>query len=340
MGIMTEKLLAWYYQGHRQLPWRGTKDPYAIWLSEIMCQQTQVATVIAYYNRFLEKFPTIEALAKGTEEEVYKLWEGLGYYSRAKRLLLCSREVVNHYQGIFPNTYKEIIKLPGIGPYTAGAILSIAYNIKEPAIDGNVMRVYARLYEIEVDVGKGTSRKIFDPVVRKDLPEDVRHFNQAVMELGATICTPTKPKCAICPINTHCKGKEHHRQEDLPVKSAKPKKKRQEMTVLWLEHKGKVLLEKRPAEGLLANLWGLPIVEATCLVEVEDWLKEIYGIEGERLGVKRKKKHIFTHLIWDMTLVGYKVPVYKKIEDPEVIWVEEKALKTYSIPTAFRKLLE
>ncbi len=224
--LLQENILAWYEINHRLLPWRETRNPpYNIWLSEIMCQQTQVATVIPYYQRFLEVYPTIFDLAKAKEDDVYKLWEGLGYYSRANRLMQCSKVIVNQYQGIFPRSKKEMLNLPGIGPYTAGAILSIAYDIKEPAIDGNVMRVYSRLYEIHDEVGKPGASKAFDHYVRKDLPKNVSHFNQGLMELGATICTPTNPKCFSCPVIDLCKANKNNTTDILPVKTKKTKKK-------------------------------------------------------------------------------------------------------------------
>lgn len=342
MKKLQSDLLEWYYREHRKLPWRETSEPYRIWLSEIMCQQTQVVTVIPYYERFLERYPRIEDLAQAEEDDVYKLWEGLGYYSRAKRLILCAREVLAKYQGVFPKTYSEMVKLPGIGPYTAGAILSIAYNLKEPAIDGNVMRVYSRLYEIDADVGKPGANKAFDSYVRKDLPEDVRHFNQALMELGATICTPTKPSCDKCPIATYCKAKQLNLQMTLPVKSKKAKKKHKTMAVLYIEHKGEFLLEKRSTEGLLANLWGFPVMELEQGFDdgkIQDYLQENYGLTVMFEDVLNEKKHVFTHLVWHMTLYHYVTPQIIKIDQPETVWVRKEEVKQYPLPRAFLKLL-
>ena len=197
---MQTKLLDWYHINHRKLPWRDQFDPYKIWLSEIMLQQTQVTTVIDYFNRFVKTYPTVQDLALADEDSVLKLWEGLGYYSRARRLIPCAKMVVELFDGEFPKDYKKIIKLPGVGSYTAGAVLSIAYNIKLPAVDGNVMRVYSRLFNMDADISDAKSKKIFEEKVFDTLPEDRRHYNQALMELGATICTPKSPKCMACPI--------------------------------------------------------------------------------------------------------------------------------------------
>lgn len=337
-----QNLLEWYHEHHRKLPWRETSDPYRIWLSEIMCQQTQVATVIPYYERFLQAYPTVLSLAKAEEDHIYKLWEGLGYYSRAKRLMLCAREVVDNYDGRFPDTYREMIKLPGIGPYTAGAILSIAFNKKEPAIDGNVMRVYSRIYNIFEDVGKPGAAKAFDPFVRADLPEDVCHFNQGLMELGARICTPTSPKCDECPVRGYCEARRLKIQETLPVKSKKPKKKHKTMAVIFIENQDQCMLEKRGTEGLLANLWGFPVVEMTNGFDdnaVRDHIEETYGLSVVYEGIISSKKHVFTHLIWEMTLYRYSCDKVVNIDEPETVWIDEKAIGDYPLPTAFLKLL-
>ncbi len=339
---MQQQLIDWYEENHRKLPWRETSHPYYIWLSEIMCQQTQVTTVIDYYNRFIQKFPHIEDLANATEDEVYKMWEGLGYYSRAKRLMLCAREVVAGYDGVFPRTYKEIIKLPGIGPYTAGAVLSIAYGVIEPAIDGNVMRVYSRLYNITDDVGKADARMKFDPYVREDLPEEISYFNQGLMELGATICTPTKPSCDQCPIAEHCMAKTLGIQSTLPVKTPKAKKKVKKMTVAYIQHGDEVMVEKRGTQGLLANLWGFPITESESdghQNNVEGWLEDNYGLKVKVVEEIMQKKHVFTHLVWEMTMIRYEAEEKVAIEDPEVHWSKDKSFEKYPLPTAFRKLL-
>ena len=200
-----QDLIGWFEQEQRTLPWRQDQDPYKVWVSEIMLQQTRVDTVIPYFNRFIEQFPTIEALAEAEEDKVLKAWEGLGYYSRARNLQAAVREVHEHYGGRVPDNPKEISSLKGVGPYTAGAILSIAYGIPEPAVDGNVMRVLSRILSIWEDIAKPATRKIFEEAVRELIShENPSFFNQALMELGALICTPTSPSCLLCRVREHC----------------------------------------------------------------------------------------------------------------------------------------
>ncbi|PKM55196.1 MAG: A/G-specific adenine glycosylase [Firmicutes bacterium HGW-Firmicutes-5] len=343
MKTLQASLLKWYKQNHRKLPWRATRDPYKIWLSEIMCQQTQVATVISYYNRFLETYPDIISLSKASEDDVYKLWEGLGYYSRAKRLMQCARVITQNYDGVFPRTYEEIIDLPGIGPYTAGAIASIAFDIKIPAVDGNVLRVYSRLYNIEEDVGKQVTKKKIEAMVSADLPKDVRDYNQALMELGALICVPKNPRCEICPVCKFCIAREKNSQNSLPIKTPKAKKVVKKMMVAYVIFEDLLLIEKRGTEGLLANLWGFPIVEVIedhGSKEMMAYLEDNYGLYVTEEVIITTKKHIFTHLIWEMTLIRYKPRSIPIIEDPEVVWIHPEAISNYPLPTAFLKLLE
>lgn len=212
-------LLAWYDLQKRDLPWRINRDPYRVWISEIMLQQTRVDTVKPYYRNFMEKFPTIQALAEAPEEDVLKAWEGLGYYSRARNLQTAAREVKANYGGVVPDTPKEIAKLKGVGSYTAGAILSIAYEKPEPAVDGNVMRVFSRLLYMEDDIAKPATRVKFEHLVRQTIPHDrAGDFNQALMELGALICLPRTPHCLTCPVFDYCLARKEGVQKELPVK--------------------------------------------------------------------------------------------------------------------------
>ena len=337
-------LLDWYHEHKRDLPWRRTSDPYAIWLSEIMAQQTQVSTVIPYYEKFLTHYPTVFDLANASEDEVYKLWEGLGYYSRASRLRQCAKVVASQYEGHFPPTIEGLLKLPGIGPYTAGAIGSIAFGIKEPAIDGNVMRVFSRLYALDFDIGKANARKLFDPYVRKDLPTDISGFNQGLMELGATICTPTKPKCQQCPIMNQCKAYNTSQTHMFPVKLKKKKKIHQQVVVVEIRHEDKIMLEKRGPTGLLANLWCMPIVliegGLDPLVTVKDYVDEQYGLKITLGPTLITGKHVFTHIVWDMTMMAGTAHEIHRIDDPVVAWVEPEAVRTYPLPAALTKLMD
>lgn len=223
--MFQQALLTWFEANKRDMPWRRTYAPYHIWLSEIMLQQTQVATVIPYFERYIKKYPTIEDLAEGDETEVLKLWEGLGYYSRARRLIPCAQQVMRDHNGKFPKDYKTLIKLPGIGPYTAGAILSIAYNLKFPAVDGNVKRVFSRMYEIDEPVNDPKQHKVFETLVQEVIPDDARNFNQAIMELGALICKPSSPNCGACPVTDNCLAYKNGHQQVLPLYKKKPDKK-------------------------------------------------------------------------------------------------------------------
>jgi A/G-specific adenine glycosylase len=259
------ELLAWYRANKRQLPWRENRDPYRIWVSEIMLQQTRVDTVIPYFSRFMERFPTIRALAEAPEEEVLKCWEGLGYYSRARNLQAGAQEVVRLYGGIVPDDVAAVSALKGVGPYTAGAIMSIAFNRPEPAVDGNVMRVFSRYYLLEDDVAKPSVRVGIERLARAIIPEGAAgDFNQAIMELGALVCTPKSPGCLLCPVLAHCAGRAAGREAELPVKT-KAKPPRPELRLAALiegagEMAGRVLVRRRPDSGLLARMWELPHV--------------------------------------------------------------------------------
>ncbi len=262
---MRDKLLAWYDQEKRLLPWRENKDPYRIWVSEIMLQQTQVVTVIPYFHRFLEWFPTIADLANAEEDKLLKAWEGLGYYSRVRNMQAAAQTIVEKFDGKMPNNLKDLLTLKGIGPYTAGAIASIAFDLPEPAVDGNVMRVYSRLFCIEDDIGDPKSRKIFEQKVRETIShERPGDFNQALMDLGATICTPTSPKIELDPLKDLYESYRQGRFEEFPVKKKKVKAiPMYYIALAIINEKGEYLLRKRPSDGLLANMWLFPLIEIT-----------------------------------------------------------------------------
>lgn len=337
--MIDKKLLDWYKINQRILPWRESHNPYRIWLSEVMLQQTQVSTVIPYFNRFVSKYPTVQALAEAEEDDVLKLWEGLGYYSRARRLIPCAKMVVEVFDGVFPEDYHSIIKLPGIGSYTAGAILSIAYNLKYPAVDGNVMRVFSRLFKMENDISDAKSKKVFEEKVLETLPSDRRHFNQALMELGATICTPTSPKCDICPLRQECEAFKDQTVLTYPIKTKKIRKKTKKIIVCYIIHDCQVMIEKRPSEGLLAGLWGLPIYEET-IDTLDRLLLEDYELKVTAKTYLRSNKHVFTHLIWEMELYQIEVDCKSFLEYPQNKWIDKEDFKKYALPTAFKKLIK
>ncbi|RTE09176.1 A/G-specific adenine glycosylase [Paenibacillus whitsoniae] len=314
-------LLEWYGRHKRDLPWRRSKNPYYIWISEVMLQQTRVDTVIPYFHRFVEQFPTVEALATAPEEQVLKAWEGLGYYSRARNLQSAVREVHERYDGIVPQTKEEVSSLKGVGPYTSGAILSIAYNKPEPAVDGNVMRVLSRYFLIEEDIMKPSTRTVMEKLARELILEGTASdFNQALMELGAMVCTPRSPHCLTCPVMAHCSGREAGMEEALPIKK-KAKPPRPELRAVALiegtgENAGKWLIRQRPQEGLLAKMWELPHVAWASDSwqsdeENQDELRSLLA-EQEQIVIQPEgwfmdTEHIFSHIVWKMKVYRAKL---------------------------------
>ncbi|MHA6260284.1 A/G-specific adenine glycosylase [Sporosarcina sp. CAU 1771] len=307
MQILEEKvdfrdaLISWYKEEKRDLPWRKTSNPYYIWISEVMLQQTRVDTVVPYYERFISKYPTMETLADAEENDLLKMWEGLGYYSRVRNLQAGVREVVESYGSEVPSNRQEISTLKGVGPYTAGAILSIAFGVSEHAVDGNVMRVISRLLLIEEDISIARTRKVFEEVVMELIdPSDPSSFNQGLMELGATICTP-RPKCLLCPVREFCSAFHEGRQEELPVKTKKVKKRTVSVMSFAISNaEGKWLLGKRPEKGLLANLWEFPMVELTSEIDPIDAFANQFGSELEKNVELVTFKHLFSHITWEL----------------------------------------
>ncbi len=331
---IVQPLLAWYRSTARDLPWRHTRDPYKVWVSEIMLQQTRVAAVLGYYARFLEAFPTVQALAAAPEDRLMKLWEGLGYYSRARNLQKAAKQIVE--LSAFPDTYDGLLALSGVGEYTAGAIGSAAFGLRVPAVDGNVLRVVSRILEDYGDIADPRVKKRFTACVEAILPEgeDMYIFNQALMELGATVCVPNgAPKCDLCPVAQFCKALASGTAEKLPVKMPKKQRRIEEKTVFVLVREGEVALRKRPGEGLLAGLWEFPNADGTMEegavydylaargVTVLDWKKRLTA------------KHIFTHVEWHMT--GYVLQVSGNLTD--VIWADKAKFAECAIPSAFVK---
>lgn len=331
MDILTEKepfqeaLVQWYESVKRDLPWRRTSNPYYIWVSEVMLQQTRVDTVIPYYERFIKKYPTIEALAYSDEEELLKMWEGLGYYSRARNLRAGARQVLEEFNGLIPQTRKEISTIKGIGPYTAGAILSIAFGIPEHAVDGNVMRVLSRIVLIEEDIAIAKTKKIFEQVVMDVIDKkNPSAFNQGLMELGATVCTPN-PSCLLCPVQTYCSAFHEGRETTLPVKSKKKKSKEVQVASFALRNeKGEWLLTQRPEKGLLANLWEFPMVELTTTEGAAQLLKKQKGIEMNTPLKVLDFKHIFTHITWHVSSYMGEVEQLSTLDERAAYFTDEE----------------
>ena len=335
----TPLLLDWYRRNARDLPWRHTRDPYCVWVSEIMLQQTRVAAVVGYYTRFLDAFPTVDALADASEEQLLSLWQGLGYYSRARNLHKTARQI--KARGGFPETYGELRALPGIGAYTAGAIASAAFGLRTPAVDGNVLRVMSRLTDNHGDIQSPHTRREIEAEVSQRFPEspgDARIFNQALMELGATVCVPNAPpKCADCPVSAHCLGRERGTAGTLPVRAAKKARRVEERTVLVLCRENCVALRKRPGRGLLAGLWEFPNAEGVLSEADVTALLSAWGLSPADWYQKLSAKHVFTHIEWHMT--GYVLSVAGDDTQPWT-WADADALRTYAVPSAFVRFRE
>lgn len=333
MQKITEELITWYQENKRDLPWRHTKNPYYIWISEIMLQQTRVEAVKEYYARFIKKLPTLKDLAEIDEDELLKLWEGLGYYSRVRNMRKTAKILVENGKRNLPNNKEELLSLPGIGEYTAGAILSIAYDIPTIAIDGNVYRVIGRVYEIDASISKPAIYKVYFKILEKLLPkENAGCFTQSFMDLGSLICTPKNPKCEICPLNKKCGAYKKNTQELYPIKDKKKEKKQEERVVYLYTYKGKFAIQKRKETGLLASLYEFPnSIESASLIDVENDLLE-KKIPYQSILEIGSAKHIFSHKIWYMK--GYLVELKKPLKD--YLWVTKEELQNkYSIPSAF-----
>ena len=325
-------LLAWYRANARDLPWRKTSDPYRIWVSEIMLQQTRVAAVLGYYARFLDAFPTVEDLAAAPEEQLLKLWEGLGYYSRARNLQKAA--VLVRERGGFPDSFPELLELPGVGEYTAAAIASAAFGIPEAAVDGNVLRVAARLTDCHDDISEPAVKKKIRGWVQAVFPEadgDIRIFNQALMELGAVVCVPNgPPKCLLCPVRERCLAFARGTAEILPVKKAKKPRRVEEKTVFVLLRGGHTALRKRPDSGLLAGLWEFPNVDGALDEDTAAEILRSWGLEPVEWKKRLFAKHIFTHVEWRMT--GF---VLEVSGNADFFWTD--SLDACAVPSAFAR---
>ena len=339
-------LLAWYAKEARDLPWRRARDPYLIWLAEIILQQTRVDQGLPYYERFRAAFPTVHALAAASSDAVLKAWEGLGYYSRARNLHKAARTVVEHHGGTFPATAAELAKLPGVGPYTAGAVASIAHGEPTPAVDGNVKRVIARLRHItaSVDGGEG-AQAVWRHCAALVDPGDPGAFNQALMELGARVCLPRKPACGECPIARHCAARAAGAQDNLPVRKPKGPTPRHELAVAVVFRNGRCLIAKRPPEGLLGGLWEFPsgAVETgedhpTALRRI---MADAFGLAVEPGGLAAVVNHAYSH--FKVTLNVYRCADRGGQPTParhtETKWVRPADFSRYAFPGANRKFL-
>ena len=354
-----EKLLAWYDANKRDLPWRRTQDPYKIWISEIMLQQTRVDTVIPYYERFLDWFPTVADLAQAPEEKLLKAWEGLGYYSRVRNMQKAAQQIMENHGGVFPSSYEEISKLKGIGPYTAGAIASIAFSLPEPAVDGNVMRVLARLFEVDYDIGIPSNRKIFQAMMEilidPDRPGD---FNQALMDLGSDIESPVNPRPEESPVKDFSAAYQHGTMDRYPIKAPKKKPVPVYLTAFIIkDSQGRYLLEKNEREGLLSGFWHFPLIEVESLSENLGQLSLLDGqghaeVNPETLSFEQDYdlvidwqdrsypivQHVFSHRKWQVQI---RYGLVKEGEQPtseSTVWLKPEEFSDYPFAKPQQKI--
>ena len=332
---LPDLLLPWYYAGRRDLPWRRDREPYHIWISEIMLQQTRVEAVKGYYARFLDTLPTIAALAECDDDLLHKLWEGLGYYSRVRNLKKAAIVIQEHHGGVFPKSHAEILQLPGIGAYTAGAICSIAYDLPTPAVDGNVLRVCSRLLDDPSPIDLPETKKAVTQALEAIYPKEAGDFTQALMELGATICGPNRsPDCLNYPCKEICLAYRHGTQEQLPVKAPKKEKRQEDRTVFILRCDGRYALEKRPSKGLLAGLWQFPNVTGSLTTDQALEAVEKLGLQPSEILREVERKHIFTHIQWNMKGICLEV----KQPAGNFCWFTAEQINTQAaLPTAFRQ---
>lgn len=329
-------LLLWYHENRRVLPWREEPEPYRVWISEIMLQQTRVEAVKPYFARFMEALPDVRALAEAEEETLLKLWEGLGYYNRARNLKKAALVCVEEYGGKLPASYEALMKLPGIGSYTAGAIASIAFQIAEPAVDGNVLRVISRLLESREDIGKQSAKKQMEQEIREIIPrERPGDFNQALIELGALVCIPAgEPLCVQCPFKTLCLARRNGTISEIPVKSGKKERRREEKTVFLIECEDKAAIRKRNASGLLASLYEFPNLPGHLR---EQEIPEALGIDRENIcsiEPLAESVHIFSHVEWHMT--GFRVMIKREMPGLYPMERVEDIFEKYPLPNAFQ----
>jgi A/G-specific adenine glycosylase len=344
---MQSFLLGWFAENARDLPWRRTPDPYAIWVSEIMLQQTRVQAVVPYYRRFLERFPTVERLARARLDTVLKLWEGLGYYSRARNLHEAAKKIVAQFDGHLPTTREELLTLPGIGRYTAGAIASIAFGRREPVVDGNVTRVLCRVFRVEGRPKNIAIQKRIWTIAEELVPEGhAGQFNQALMELGSEVCRPRRPRCRECPVNQVCEAKLHNEQDSLPTRVPKKQRPCYTVAVGVIYRDGRILIDKRKPEGLLGGLWEFPggkkrrgeSLDAALRREVREELGVSIRVGPLLAVVDHAYSHFRVHIhAFECTYLSGES---RCIACDDFKWVRPRDLGRYAFPAANHRIIE
>lgn len=338
-------IMSWYHKNKRDLPWRMTQDPYRIWLSEVILQQTRVQQGLPYYFSFINKYPDVKSLASAPEDDILKLWQGLGYYSRARNLHFAAKMVVNEFNGTFPATYKELKLLKGVGDYTAAAIASICYNEVQAVVDGNVYRVLSRIYGIDTPIDTNEGKKIFsalaNSLISKKHPAD---FNQSIMEFGATQCVPKNPPCQICPFFLYCEARKKDLINVLPVKSKKTKVTDRYFNYLVLHHSGNIYLKQRTANDIWKGLFDFPLVETTLpvsekkLMQVKEWKVVFENLKFEIRNYSDEVKHILSHQRLYVRFV--EIDLKSKLKDQkDWLYIKEEELKKYAVPVVIANYL-
>ena len=339
LSLLRRRLLLWYRRNQRDLPWRRSRDPYAIWISETMLQQTQVKTVLPYYARFMKALPRVQSLAHAPLQNILRLWSGLGYYRRAENLHKAARQIMRHHDGIIPREYARLRALPGIGDYTAGALLSIAYGEPYPAVDGNVRRVLNRLVRLK------SHEKIHCFATKLAQTSQPGNLNQALMELGATVCTPKEPRCGECPVATACRGRTRMGREHAKPRRAKVKFRKVAWPLAIVHYRGKILLRRRRANGLLAKLWELPGTEMSPTEKAEAAIGQelsplpVRGLVPQRLGELR---HSITHRRIIAPVLLYRWPTGTSLprNKPEWRWIDANELHRYATSSMTTKAVQ
>ncbi|HKY36375.1 MAG TPA: A/G-specific adenine glycosylase [Polyangiaceae bacterium] len=341
---MRERLVDWYARARRDLPWRRTRDPYAIWVSEVMLQQTQVKTVLGYYERWMQRFPTVKALAAAEDADVLHAWQGLGYYSRARRLLAGARAVTERHDGQLPREVDALLALPGIGPYSAGAIASIAFGLPEPIVDGNVVRVLSRLFALRGDPAKAPLKKELWRLARELVTgDDPAALNQSLMELGATICTPASPRCLECPVREQCQGLAQGLERELPELAKRKAATEVRTAAAYVREGGRVLLRQMPPDApRWAGLWVLPFVELrggeSTLEGAERALREL-GAEGTAGAQLREARHTITRFRITLSIVACELGGRSTLPSGLGLFAENQREKL-ALPSVYSRLLK
>ncbi len=343
---VAQTLIDWYADHKRELPWRIAPSPYHTWLSEIILQQTRVDQGVSYYERFIEAFPTVEHLANADESKILKLWQGLGYYSRARNLHKAANQIVGLYKGKLPSSYNDLLRLSGVGPYTAAAIASIAYNLPHAVLDGNVFRVLSRVYGIDTPIDSTAGKKQFQEVAASHIGYgEPQVYNQAIMEFGALQCTPKKPSCDTCPLSNHCAANKLNTQLNLPVKEGKIKIKKRYFNYLIITDGNNVLLEKRHANDIWKHLYQFPLIETYNAITSPDELdlnqsRAVTSPHTITGFVTVQRKHILSHQHIYATFTSIKMRNLKTEEIPNLISVAQSEIDTFALPRLIDRFLE